>query len=438
MAQENDAGRSIKVTLTIITGVIVVLAGGGYLLWSWLSAPPPAVSQVDIARVGAAPLTPSAETPAYREQLDQLNKQGVKNAEQENHSFIASIPLEQTPVVTQPTAPAVPVDRQNAASDRHRSETRTADQQRREERRQQALDVLLKEIQAPSAGGLQVARMLGAQSGQSNNGQADTSGYSGWSASLNPHVTSQLASYDAAMTGQAASATVIPPYWRGPGIIDIGVDSDNSTTPVIGRFLSGAYRGAVLKAPDGARLAGDGVVIHFTEMAFNGVNYQVDAYALQDDTLLANVATDVNHRYFSRGVWPAILTGIGGVGEMYAQANTQVVSNQFSTTTTRPGSPDAKAVGGVILGGAASKGAQVLSEDAARLPATQVTVAHGQVVAIQFMRGVYTSDAVTDAQLRGSATALPTSSSPSIAQLRERIRSRIDANKTANTQELQP
>ena len=89
-------------------------------------------------------------------------------------------------------------------------------------------------------------------------------------------------------------------------------------------------------------------MIHFTEMAFNGVNYQVDAYALQSDTLLANVATDVNHRYFSRGVWPAILTGIGGVGEMYAQANTQVVSNQFSTTTTRPSSPDAKAVGGAF------------------------------------------------------------------------------------------
>ena len=437
MTQENDATRSMKVTLSIIVGVPVTLAGGGYLLWSWLASPPPAESQVDITRVGSAPLTASTETPAYRDLLAQSNQQGVRNAEQENRSFIASIPLEQTPVVSPSSAPVLTDPRQSSASDRHRSETRTVDQQRREERRQQALDVLLKEIQVPASGGLQVARALGEQSGKSGGEQADSSGYRDWSASLNRPVTSQLASYDVSVPGQETSSTIIPPYWRGPGIIDIGVDSDNSSTPVIGRFLSGAYQGAVLKAPDGVRLAGDGVVIHFTEMSFNKVNYQVDAYALKEDTLLANVATDVNHRYFSRGLWPAILSGVGGVGEMYAQANTQVVSNQFSTTTTRPGSPDAKAVGGVIVGGAASKGAQVLSEDAARLPATQVTVVHGQVVAIQFMRGVYASDAITDARLRDSAATQPASSSPSIARLRERIRSRIDAGRTAHTQELQ-
>ena len=48
-------------------------------------------------------------------------------------------------------------------------------------------------------------------------------------------------------------------------------------------------------------------------MAFKGVNYRVDAYALQDDTLLANVATDVNHRYMSRIVLPALLSGASSV-----------------------------------------------------------------------------------------------------------------------------
>lgn len=190
-----------------------------------------------------------------------------------------------------------------------------------------------------------------------------------------------------------SAVEVVPPYWRGAGVIDIGVDSDNSTTPVLGK-LSGPYAGAVLKAPDGARLQGDGVVIHFTEMAFKGINYKVDAYALQDDTLLANVASEVNHRYMSRIVLPAILGGIGNISDMYTQANTQVVSNGFSTQVARPGTPDGTAVAGAILGGAASQAAKVLTADAARTPATQVNVFKGQVVAIQFMRGVYAGDAI--------------------------------------------
>ncbi|MDT3244312.1 traO protein, partial [Pseudomonas amygdali pv. morsprunorum] len=123
-------------------------------------------------------------------------------------------------------------------------------------------------------------------------------------------------------------------------------------------------------------------------------NYKVDAYALQDDTLLANVASEVNHRYMSRIVLPAVLGGIGNISDMYSQANTQVLSNGFSTQTARPGMPDGTAVAGTILGGAAGQAAKVLTDDAARTPATQVNVFKGQVVAIQFMRGVYAGDAV--------------------------------------------
>lgn len=232
----------------------------------------------------------------------------------------------------------------------------------------------------------------------------------------------------------SAPVEVIPPYWRGPGIIDIGVDSDNSTTPVLGKLPTGPYAGAVLKASDGAKLAGDGVVIHFTQMAYKGVNYTVDAYALQDDTLLANVATDVNHRYMSRIVLPAVLSGIGGIGEMYRQANTQVVTNGFNTQTVRPGLPDGGAVIGSIVGGGAAQAGKVLSDDAARSPAKQVTVTKGQVVAVQFMRGVYAGDAIAPG-LEGQtvAPAVPAQSSRSAYiqpntedQLRAQAQARIE------------
>ncbi|EBR0232244.1 traO protein, partial [Salmonella enterica subsp. enterica serovar Hadar] len=108
--------------------------------------------------------------------------------------------------------------------------------------------------------------------------------------------------------------------------------------------------------------------------------------------LTASISTDVNNRYFSRIILPSLLKGIGGTGDLYAQANTQVVSNGLNTTTSRPDSPDGKAVAGIIVGGTAGQAAKVLSQDAARLPVKQVTVKKGQVIAIQFVNGVYSGD----------------------------------------------
>ncbi len=397
MANENDAKRDIKLTIGLIGGVLVAVIGGGYLLWDWLARPAPVQSKVNIVRVAGAAQNQSPESQAYRDLLKQYNQEGASTAKSENSSFIASMPMEQTTVML-PAPVATPAPQ--VAPTSRRSNTRPADTAKESDKkdpRQEALKKLLERINPDvtpeqATTGLVVAQVLGGGASGSGGGMGSAGGYDQWSETLPGGARAQTASMKNGAEPYSP-VEVVPPYWRGAGIIDVGIDSDNSTTPVLGK-LSGAYAGAVLKAPEGARLAGDGVVIHFTEMAFKGVNYKVDAYALQDDTLLANVASDVNHRYMSRIVLPAVLGGIGNISEMYSQANTQVLTNGFSTQTVRPGMPDGTAVAGSILGGAAGQAAKVLTEDAARTPATQVRVFQKQVVAIQFMRGVYAGDAI--------------------------------------------
>lgn len=407
MATESDAGRDIKLTLSLVLLVLLVVVCGVYFLWSWLAAPPPTQSQLDINRVSGASRRVSSESQEYRELLKKFNKEGGLEAQQSNRSFVASMPMEQEAVAL-PVAKAKPAP-PKASSARHSQSDAgkaTGDTTKQDERRQRALDALLARLNPTitieeQAVGLQVAQVVGGSSGLSGEGVGGGD-YQRWSETLPGGGRTQALSTTAVNGGLTSSlgspVEVVPPYWRGPGVIDIGVDSDNSTTPVLGSMPTGRFAGAALKAPDGAKLTGDGVVIHFTEMAFKGVNYKVDAYALHDETLLANVATEVNHRYMSRIVLPALLGGIGGVGEMYSQANTQVVSNGFNSQTVRPGVPDATAVVGAIAGGAAGQAAKVLSEDAARMPARQVLITKGQVVAIQFMRGVYAGDAIAPGQ----------------------------------------
>jgi len=452
MASEEDAGRDSKVLLAMVA--LGVLGGGMlvYLVWSWLTTPPPQTSQVDLNRVAQAPQGGGSESAAYRELLKKYNYDGGQRAREADSSFIASIPMEQvTPVV--PTTPAKPAVSQPATQPdegRQKGESKE-EEEKRAERRRQALEKLLTrmypETEAPRT--LQVATVLGGGEASSEgrpgaagdaSGSNQSAGYQRWSESLpGGAVARRAADSRAEADTSLPPIEVIPPYWRGPGVISVGVDSDNSTTPVLANLPTGRFAGAVLKAPDGARLAGDGVVIHFTEMAYGGVNYTVDAYALQDDSLLANVATEVDHRYMSRIVLPALLSGIGSVGQLYAQANTQVVSNGFSTQVVRPGLPDGQAVAGTIAGGTASQAAKVLSDDAAKVPPTQVRVRAGQVVAIQFMRGVYAGDATRPGQggenVRPAATPTSSTMRPTAGDMQPAARWRNQAQTQIDEQQ---
>lgn len=230
--------------------------------------------------------------------------------------------------------------------------------------------------------------------------------------------------------------------------MDFGIDSDNNNSPAVVRLYTGPYKGAVLKASQ-AKLGGDGVVIHMTTMYWNRKNYRVDAYALKDDTLMANVATDVNHHYMSRILLPSIAAGIGKAGDLYADANTEILTNGYSTVTSHAGMPDGEAVAGVVAGGAASNAADVLKSDAAKISPTQVTVDAGQAVYVEFMAAVTTADeikprgqnspgntATTPENLQDSHTGNAPPVSPTLAQLREQTQSRIRTqSKPENTSE---
>lgn len=429
--QQNTGGSNVRLLMSLIVGGIVVVAGGGYALWSWLATPPPETSSVNLTRVGSTTQVSAQEQPDYRERLRESNAVGAQAAAARNTSFIASIPLQQDVVTPKPAAAAAPAAA-SVSPPRPASGGRTPEQEKAlADARAKSLNGLLAKMQAePKTDDLPAAQLLGGKE----------SGWTAWRDSQPGSYVQQAAARSRQDAANAPPATVVvAPYWRGPGEIYTGVNSDNGTTPVLGRITTGQYAGAVLKAPEGAKLSGDGVIIHFTTMALNGQNYKVDAYALQDDTLVANIATDVDHHYFRRIVLPSIFGGAGEAGQLYAQSNTQLLSNGFNAVTARPGLPDPTAVAGVIAGGMAQRAGQVLTNDAARLPDRTVTVNNGEVVAIQFMRGVYSTDAESPQGISPGATgntapaSLSSNPTPTAADLRTESQTRIRAAEQRGT-----
>ncbi|CNB82767.1 conjugal transfer protein TraO [Yersinia similis] len=388
MIIEKEAASDTRKSVAIIgTGVITALCVI-YLGYSWLNSPPVARSVYDINKVATNAGRTTTESPEYRELLEKYNTEKAAKARQEGKSFVAqirqgsegagaktlttpqSVILNQTPPAT--TAGAAQVQQQVPAFS---------------ENRKKAIDSLLKELNSHwSPVGFQLASAAGGNEGAAGEGQSGA--FSQWTSSLSSPTPSRQSFDDSNMP----DIQLIPPYTRTPGVIETAVDSDNPGSQVIARIPAGPYAGAMLHASS-VQLAGDGVNIHFTRMAWGGETYTVDAYALSDETLQSSVASNVNNRYFSRIILPALAMGIGRTGQLYEQANSQnIITPQGGIIQTSTGTPNGSAVAGTIVGGIGSQAGQVMASDAARLPVKQATVEPNQVIAIQFIGGVYQSD----------------------------------------------
>lgn len=445
MATEQDAGQAGKKGALLLVVGVVALAVIGYIVLSWLHRDTTlAHSAVDLHGVGVTTRTPTTETEHYRELLKTDNDRGATEALKNHRTFLASLPqgvvIPDPPTTTPPpgaanrkkpetvATPATPVDRAAA---------RQQQQQDRDAR--EKLKALLQRMRQNTHTDMTVASVPGADS-HGGGGRASGTGntanpYAAWTTSLVAATRSSIAD-----PSSTPVVTIIPAFTRVPATIETAIDSDNTGSQVIARVHGGPFAGAIVHTAT-VKLVGDGVEVHFTRLLWQGQEYKVNAYALSQDTLQSSVATDVNHRYISRILLPAVLGGIGEVGSLYKSANTTILSNQYSTTTSTA-MPSGKVVGGVITGGAAEKAANVLQQDAAKLPATQVTVKHNELIALQFIDGVYSTDVIRKGQSRQQtatlATAIPAAVKTPLAVSRQQATTPTTGTTESTTTEGNP
>lgn len=403
MSAEKDVSRDVKKTGIIIATIVFSLIAGGFLLVSWMSTPPPPASRINVDKVAGGSGKVAPESPQYREILRENNAEGAKRAQAANSSFIASVgsgTVRQVPPISQDPLPVLQTPPPSGYSQQSQPTPSGIDPDRKK-----ALEAMLKELviqRAAPAG--QVASITGMTGGQAggNPGGTPVSLYASWTNSLAPTLT------PATLSGNPsgnADNVVIPAGSRPGGVIDTAVDSDNTSSQVLAHIPAGPYAGATLMA-NGVQLAGDGVNIHFTKMTWNKDTWRIDVWAAMPDTLQSSVASSVNNRYGTRILLPALAHGLGLGGQLYASANTQILSNGYNTLEGRVGMPNGTAVAGTVLGGAAQQAGQVIASDAQKLPVKQVLVDRGQSVALLFMTAVKESDKETNTTSGATSTGL--------------------------------
>ncbi|HAX9352463.1 TPA: conjugal transfer protein TraO [Escherichia coli] len=422
MSTEKDAGQSGKKGVVLVVAALVLIAGISYVGMGWFQPQERTQSRLALSAASVRTGTTTDETAHYRELLRQDNDQGAAEAEKNNTSFLASIPRGvDIPVENTDTGKTGQSGNDEKRTTRENNRTPPSQQRVNDKDRQERLKQLLARLRNTTPATLTVATVPGGESGgsgRSNGGQSQGIWHN-WTSSLssgNSIIPATLRSTDVT----TPPVTIIPALTRVPAYIETAVDSDNTTSQVVANIPAGPWAGARLHAAR-ITLVGDGVEINFTRMFWQGTEYKVNAWAQDQKTLQSSIASDVNHRYVSRIFLPAFLGGFGEAGSLFKSANTQILTNQYSTLASTA-MPSGKVLAGMIGGGMAEKTGSVLQQDAAKLPATQVTVNRNETIAIQFVDGVYSTDAIKPGASRTTQNAQVTSESrqPTLAQLRAR------------------
>lgn len=318
--------------------------------------------------------TDTKESERYSEILNQHNTQESSKAEQEKQTYLSVLSTNATDVNAQPQPqlppPPQPVEIQYAPPPQQ--------QQVQQQPEQQEDKQLISQVQ-----------------GMMQQWQAKGHG----TATVSSDAASYAASIQRVNAGSNGTGTtsngvlaqkIVEDFALVPAILNTDLDTDENSV-VTAIIPTGKYKGAVLYAMGYKRVTNT-IDMTFTAMRFNGKSYKINAKPVDQSTSRTSLSGDVNNRYFSRIIVPAIATGLGKAGQLYANSASEYIISNGTVVQTYPQTPSGKAVGGVIAGGTAEQAGKVLANDASQMPVKRVTLSKGTTIGIQFIGPVLSTD----------------------------------------------
>lgn len=173
------------------------------------------------------------------------------------------------------------------------------------------------------------------------------------------------------------------------GEIEYGqlITEANSDTPgpVLVQIVSGPLKNSKLLGD--FEVQDDYLILSFNQIVIDGVSYAASAVALDPATANVGMATEVDHRYFTRVVLPAAAAFVEGLASAISESESTTVSIDGSTTTSTEEDLDARQE--------AAKGVEELGseigdtlDDIAGETKTLVRVAAGTPIGILFTEPV--------------------------------------------------
>ncbi len=162
--------------------------------------------------------------------------------------------------------------------------------------------------------------------------------------------------------------------------------------PVLAQILTGPLAGNRILGS--FEVSNDLLLLNFDTIIIDGENLSIDAVALDPETTLPGMATEVDHRYLQRVLLPAAAAFIEGLSGAIAESgSTNITINSTATTSTDDEDldTDQEIATGVEEAGAELRG--IIDEMAAEVK-VMVRIDAGTPVGILFTEPVMTGDDV--------------------------------------------
>ncbi|MCK6419090.1 MAG: type IV secretion protein DotG [Alphaproteobacteria bacterium] len=184
-------------------------------------------------------------------------------------------------------------------------------------------------------------------------------------------------------------------------------NSDNPG-PVLAQIAVGPLHGARLLGDFSTRE--DVLVLNFNTMVVDGVSYGIDAVALDPDSTLPGLATDVDHRYWKRIILPMAANFIEGMASAISESGrtSVTVTGETVAEETEPTTTRQEVASGIEEAG---QEAGDILDDIAGETKPLIIVATGTPFGLLFLDTVYEDSEITSSTATtNSATNTPTTS----------------------------
>lgn len=382
MSTQADIGRQTKVT---ILAAAIAVAALGYAGYTWLNSRDQTSSNLGVIS-GDGKGGATQESEAYRQVLEKYNHNNARQAENSGQSYMSVMS----------TAQATPAETSDKAGKGQQQQPQVnyyyqaAPQPQQPVERNKDMDKLVaQQVGAFMSGWTVKTHGTGTVTQEQAYSQsikpASLTGSSGTAGNPNTAQSSN------SRAGKAQDQVVVDGFFLTPALLKTELDTDENsmvTAEVPGGRLAGARVFAM-----GYKRLNETIDMTFTYMEWKGRSYKITAKAVDPESMRTALSGDVNNRYFSRIILPALALAIGKTGQLYERsASENIITSEGAVIQTYPTTPSGKAVAGTFAGGIGQQAGQVLANDAANMPQKQVIRPINSTIGIQFVGPVLASD----------------------------------------------
>ena len=417
-----DSNPIMKIAAVILGGVVLV---GGYLTvfgGGDVEDNKAIVMGSDLKNVSAVPGTENAD-PEYVRALEEQNKADAEQALQTGGSSVpVPIGTASNSALTVPTAPdAAQADpltawRKEAETRRLAMEQQVMADEEPEETapapevvpmvqpvRPQQAQAARVDPEAPKRLAAQMRVIMAAQAPANSRVAPITAVPSGYVQMKQAEAEAKAQQAQQLTMMQAGGASGVDASGRPLGDVDKVIVSAGSIVygqlmnqlnsdlpgPVLVSLLSGPFAGG--RAIGQLEVKNDYMILTFTKVIKDGVVYQVQGVALDEETTLTGHRSDIDRHYFTRVILPAAAEFISGYAGAAAETATSIDNSGAGGPVQENPDPDAREQ---VFAGVEEAGDQLseILEDEAERPVT-VHLNKGTTLGILFIDSVTTANA---------------------------------------------